>query len=140
MKDATLTLLTDLPSSELHARRTIQAWFDLGDGATSAGTAGSVADAARLLCDAMMGDTPPDYDPDTLAELPDLDEPIIVRAFVYELSEAVTVYRTHEAAELAYLRAVADEHPGWRLVVAWEAHAPRQDVAAALFEDVRSPS
>lgn len=73
----------------------------------------------------------PDYDQEIIDEMPKLDEPLAVRATLYELSEDMGMERTRDARTLVYLAPVVER--GMRLVVAWEAAPPRQDFALGIF-------
>jgi hypothetical protein len=104
------------------------------DGPTELGRAESLAEACDLLVETLFPDGPPDYDPEVIEEMPLLKgEPLAVRALLYEMSEAMGMERFSDSARLYYLAPVLEERPSLRLVVAWEAAAPRQDAAVAIF-------
>jgi hypothetical protein len=104
------------------------------DGPTELARAESLAEACDLLVEALFPDGPPDYDAEVVEEMPPLEgEPFAVRALLYELSEAMTMERISDPARLHYLAPVLEERPSLRLVVAWEAAAPRQDAAVGIF-------
>jgi hypothetical protein len=131
MKTETLQTLTGLPLERIEIVARFEVWADFGDGPALLGRADCVAAAADVIAAELAG---ADYDPDVVADMPALaGEPFVVRALVYELSDAMLMQRTSDPAKLVYLPSVLADDPALQLIVAWEAVAHRQDTAIGIF-------
>lgn len=134
MRESTMERLLGFSPTELEGQGPFRAFREIGDGPEEILRAETLRGLCEQLTGALLDGEVPDFDDAVVAEMPVLEgEPIEVRALLYELSDDMGMERTTSSEGLAYLGPVLEERADLRLVVAWEAVAPRQDFAVGIF-------
>jgi hypothetical protein len=141
MRARDIEQITGISNADLRAIDRFHVFSNLGEGASVVGARPTIEAALRLIETCALAGGAPDLDqlePEE-QEVVDQIQDATWKALACMLSNAAQMDRGTDPAKLSYLDTVVKDRPDLRLLVAWEAAPPAQDVAFGIFVGAGAP-